>query len=221
MSKSHFLNVSRKVLESQMKEQISASVSPGFLTVFALLPPSFPFLLNTAQICHCPFFISLFSGFGFLRCCSWWAEHSFPWSSVRFCFHWHTDSVFVLAFRSSLISFLSFNSLLSSLQIWLPSCLAASSLSYLAGQGKAVCAVQQVQGGKAEKSYVQQRELEVSFRVWCYFLCFIFKYWFKWKLVPLLENTHNQRSTYFDHLKYITLFYEYKLKYIIGRLFIA
>lgn len=104
MSKSHFLNISRTGLESKIKEQISASVSTGFLTVFALLPPSFPFLLNAAQICHCPFFILLFSGFGFLRCCSWWALHSFPWSSVRFCFHWHAQILYSF-WHSDLSSF--------------------------------------------------------------------------------------------------------------------
>lgn len=129
-----------------------------------------------------------------------------------------TDSVFVLAFRSFLISFLSFNSPLSSLQMWLPSCLAASSPSYLAVQGKAVCAVQQVRGGKQRRLMYNRESLRFNLGFFC---LFVFKYWFQWKLVPLLENTCNQRSTYFDHLKYILLFYEYKLKYIIGRLFIA
>jgi len=69
------------------------------------------------------------------------------------------DPVFILAFRSFLISFLSLNSLLSSLQIRRASCLAASP-SYPVVQGKIVRAVQQVLWGKAEWIYVQQRLLD-------------------------------------------------------------
>lgn len=86
MGKSNFLDVSDR-FERQMMEEKSSSISSGFLIIFALLPLSFLFFY-LAQICHCSFFISLFPGFGFLPCFSWWAQRCSPWSSVHLCFPW-------------------------------------------------------------------------------------------------------------------------------------
>lgn len=52
-------------------------------TITSFLP-----IFYLAQICHCSFFISLFPGFGFLPCFSWWAQCCLPWSSVHLCFPW-------------------------------------------------------------------------------------------------------------------------------------
>lgn len=116
------------------------------------------------------------------------------------------DPRFVLASRSFLISFLSFNSLLSSLQIWLPSCLAASSPSYLIAQGKTTCAAWSSGGKQSRFMYKRLPE----------FLGF--KWGFKWKWISLLENTHNQRNTV---IIWKVPFYEFKLKYVMCRLFAA
>lgn len=86
MGKSNFLDVSDR-FGKQMMEENSSSISSGSLIIFALLPLSFLFFY-LAQICHCSFFISLFPGFGFLPCFSWWAQRCLPWSSVHLCFPW-------------------------------------------------------------------------------------------------------------------------------------
>lgn len=89
MDKSHFLGITGR-FESQMMQENSSSLSSGLLNNLCTVTSSY-FLVNTAQICHCSFFILLFSGFGFLSCSSWWAQHCFPWSSVHLCFHWHAQ----------------------------------------------------------------------------------------------------------------------------------
>lgn len=117
MGKSHFLDISDR-FESQMMEENSSSISSGFLIIFALLLFPSHLVLKTAQICHCSFFILLFSGFGFPSLLSLMGSTLLPLIFCSSLFSLtRTDPVFVLAFRSFLISFLSFNSLLSSLQI--------------------------------------------------------------------------------------------------------
>lgn len=147
MGKSNFLDVSDR-FGNQMMEENSSSISSGFLIIFALLPLFFLFFY-LAQICHAPFSSPCFR--------LWFPALLFLMSSTLLALICsslfsltHTDPGFVLAFRSFLISFLSFSSLLSSLQIWLPSCLAASSPNYLIAQGKTACAAWS-SGGKQSR----------------------------------------------------------------------